>query len=153
MRLIFRTFVPFAGDYRVTNLLNHVERNFRFERTSGYKQPYYVTYFCLLYLRAELQNKSARPGDRQFFFSRPKPNVSRLWRPGAIRAQSCLLCGTTVVYFKLSSVSIAAEMDLRRPPGQSNACTEELANHFMAYSKHRRKILSSRNTNLTVNTE
>ena len=40
MRLIFRTFVPFAGGYRVTNLLNHVEQNFRFERASGYKRLY-----------------------------------------------------------------------------------------------------------------
>ena len=101
MRLIFRTFVPFAGDYRVTNLLNHVERNFRFECASGYKRPYYVTYFCLLYLRAELQNKSAR----QFFFSRPKPNVSRLWRPGAVRAQAWTRLDGVCLYFKLIEYS------------------------------------------------
>ena len=48
------------------------------------------------------RSKSARPGDREFFFSRPKLNVSRLRRPGAVRAQLvspvspcvplCLLC-------------------------------------------------------------
>ena len=61
------------------------------------------------------------------------------------------------VWIERSSVSIAAKMDLRiedlAAPSQSNASTEELPNHFMAYSKHRRKILSFRNTNLTVNAE
>ena len=44
--------------------------------------------------------------------------------------------------------------DLQAAPGQSNPSTEELPNHFMAYSKHRRKIrkiLSSRNTSREVN--
>ena len=35
------------------------------------------------------RSKSARPGDRELFFSRPKLNVSRLRRPGAVRAQPC----------------------------------------------------------------
>ena len=35
-------------------------------------------------------SKSARPGDRELFFSRPKLNVSRLRQPGAVRAQPCL---------------------------------------------------------------
>ena len=51
------------------------------------------------------------------------------------------------VWIERSSVSIAVKMDLRiedllAAPSQSNASTEELPNHFMAYSKHRRKILS-----------
>ena len=59
------------------------------------------------------------------------------------------------VWIERSSVSIAVKMNLRiedllAAPSQSNASTEELPNHFMAYSKHRRKILSFRNTNLTV---
>ena len=33
------------------------------------------------------RSKSAWPGDRELFFSRPKLNVSRLRRPGAVRAQ------------------------------------------------------------------
>ena len=33
------------------------------------------------------RSKSARPGDRELFFSRPKLNLSRLRRPGAVRAQ------------------------------------------------------------------
>ena len=34
---------------------------------------------------------SARPGDRVTFFTRPKPNVSRVRRPGAVRAQPCTM--------------------------------------------------------------
>ena len=33
----------------------------------------------------------ARPGDQENIFSRPRPNVSRLRRPGAVRAQLDLL--------------------------------------------------------------
>ena len=36
--------------------------------------------------------KSRRPDGRPlFFFSRPRPNVSRLRRPGAVRAQPCVM--------------------------------------------------------------
>ena len=38
-----------------------------------------------------IRSKSARPGDRELFFSRPKLNVSRLRRPGAVRAQPCIV--------------------------------------------------------------
>ena len=37
-----------------------------------------------------IRSKSARPGDWQHFFSCPKLNVSRLRRPGAVRAQPCI---------------------------------------------------------------
>ena len=32
-------------------------------------------------------SQSVRPGDRVIFLTRPKPNVSRLRQPGAVRAQ------------------------------------------------------------------
>ena len=35
------------------------------------------------------RSKSARPGDQELFFSRPKLTVSRLRRPGTVRAQPC----------------------------------------------------------------
>ena len=35
------------------------------------------------------RSKSARLGDREFFFSRPQLNVSHLRQPGTIRAQPC----------------------------------------------------------------
>ena len=35
-------------------------------------------------------SQSARPGDRVVFLTRPKPNASRLRRPGAVRAQPCI---------------------------------------------------------------
>ena len=31
----------------------------------------------------------ARPGDQEFIFGRPRPNVSHLRRPGAVRVQPC----------------------------------------------------------------
>ena len=37
------------------------------------------------------RSKSARPGDRELFFSRPKLNVSRLRRLGAVRVQPCCM--------------------------------------------------------------
>ena len=55
-------------------------------------------YFCFVpfqyvrWFRFEFSHKpeSRRPDGRPlFFFSRPRPNVSRLRRPGAVRAQPC----------------------------------------------------------------
>ena len=60
------------------------------------------------------RSKSAQPGNRELFFSRLKLNVSRLRRPGAVRAQPCfdkqdIFNSKTVwnVYFKLSRGSFS----------------------------------------------
>jgi len=47
-------------------------------------------YVCAFRFGFSHKPKSKRPGGRPlFFFSRPRPNVSRLRRPGAARAQPC----------------------------------------------------------------
>ena len=45
------------------------------------------------------RSKRAQPGDRELFFGRPQLNVSRLRRPGAIRAQPLVTQVAEVVNF------------------------------------------------------
>ena len=58
------------------------------------------------------RSKSARPGDRELFFSRPKLNVSRLRRPGAVRAQPCLASGNISVLSLGGTIQVISSLIL-----------------------------------------
>ena len=111
MVLRFRTFTSFVGDYSGWYLLIHVRRNFRSERARVNKLACLVSNEILAmchqhnnYKRTtarhtfppswRLKNWTERqecPTEHSnFFFSRPNPNVSRLWRPGAARPHAWL---------------------------------------------------------------
>ena len=48
-------------------------------------------FFLLIDCKTRNQHQQvARPGDHEYIFGRPRPNVSRLRRPGAVRAQPCM---------------------------------------------------------------
>jgi len=58
----------------------------------------YVCSFCFGFSH---KPKSKRPDGRPLsFFSRPRPNVSRLRRPGAARAQPCICIERRLILFK-----------------------------------------------------
>ena len=51
-------------------------------------RPIEQHFFLLFDCKSRNQHQQvARPGDQEYIFGRPRPNVSRLRRPGAVRAQ------------------------------------------------------------------